>query len=454
MYQSQNPFTQVIAKKYRNITNDSLNRKIDLSVNAFKNWKTQSFQFRGNLMKKVADLLDEKKEFYGSLITLEMGKPITQSVAEVEKCAWVCRYYAENALDFLKTQRMNSTASMSQVNFEPLGTILAVMPWNFPFWQVFRFLAPTLMAGNTGLLKHASNVPQCAEAIELLLSEAGVPKGVFQNLFISYDQVEQVIASRHVKAVTFTGSNYAGSKIAELSGKYTKKSVLELGGSDPFIVFDDADLNLALEQAVLAKFLNTGQSCIAAKRFIIHHDIADEFIDNLQSLTENLVMGNPMDEESFIGPMVNSRALKELHTQVTQSIKSGAVCITGGDVNSEMSSIYQPTILVDVPSEAAVWNQEVFGPVVSIRIFNSDEEAIQMANDTIFGLGASVWTQDMDRAAWACKNINAGTVIVNGMVKSEPGLPFGGINESGYGRELSSFGILEFMNIKTISYSA
>jgi succinate-semialdehyde dehydrogenase/glutarate-semialdehyde dehydrogenase len=347
---------------------------------------------------------------------------------------------------------MESSAQMSQINFEPLGTIFGVMPWNFPFWQVFRFIVPNIMAGNATLLKHASNVPQCAEAIETVFADAGAPNGLFQNLFISHKQVERVIASPLVKAITFTGSNNAGSRIAALAGKYIKKSVLELGGSDPFIVFDDADLNLALEQALLAKFLNAGQSCIAAKRFLVHQDIAMDFISNFESLIENLELGNPMDKDTFIGPIVNTDALKDLHEKVLKSIKMGAICITGGERNENMSTVYKPTLLINVPEDSPVWRDEIFGPIAVVKVFETDEEAIEMANDTQFGLGASIWTQDNDKATWACKNINAGIVSVNGIVKSEPGLPFGGINGSGYGRELSDYGIFEFVNIKAVSY--
>lgn len=452
MYKSQNPFTQVVEKRYKTLSDKALDKKLDLSNDIFNQWKHQSLQSRAIFFNKVANLLEDRIVEYGQLIASEMGKPIIQSVGEVEKCAWVCRYYADNAVDFLKSRKMDSTANMSQVNYEPLGTIFAVMPWNFPFWQVFRFIAPTLMAGNVGLLKHASNVPQCANAIETVLLDAGAPKGLFQNLYISHSQVEKVIASKHVKAVTLTGSNIAGSRVAELAGKYTKKTVLELGGSDPFVVFDDADLHVSLEQAVLSRFLNAGQSCIAAKRFIIHKDIAEKFISNFQCLVENLVQGDPMDNDTFVGPMINKKAIIELHKQVTKSIKKGADCIVGGKVSDKNPTIYQPTLLVNVPDDAPVWNEEVFGPVAAIKIFETDEEAIDMANDTVFGLGASVWSQDLDRAAWICKNINAGTIAVNGMVKSEPGLPFGGINESGYGRELSDYGIYEFVNIKTASY--
>jgi succinate-semialdehyde dehydrogenase/glutarate-semialdehyde dehydrogenase len=452
MYVSKNPFTSIVNETYPYLSTEQLNQRLTESWEAFIYWKTTSFGTRAKLMNRVADLLDERKEFYGSLIAQEMGKPIMQSEAEVQKCATVCRYYADNALDFLKSRRLDSSAKMSQVIYQPLGPVFAVMPWNFPFWQVFRFLAPAIMAGNVGLLKHASNVPKCALAIEEVFNDAHAPNGLFNNLFINHEQVEQVIASNPVKAVTFTGSNQAGNIIASLAGKYTKKTVMELGGSDPFIVFDDADLNDALHNALMSRFLNAGQSCIAAKRFIVHEDIADEFLHNFQSLVENLNLGNPLDDETFMGPMVNQDALKEIDRQVQKSIEMGANCITGGDINMHMSSVYNPTILCNVPLNSPAWTEEVFGPVAVIRLFETDDEAIELANDTRFGLGASVWTSDMDRAAYVSKHIQAGTVAVNGMVKSEPGLPFGGIKESGFGRELSDYGIYEFMNIKTISY--
>ena len=452
MYQTQNPFTQIVEKKYRNFSDIKLRSILDDSYEAFHGWKLQNFQCRSSILLKVAELLEERKNEYGRLITIEMGKPISQSVAEVEKCALVCRYYAANALDFLKSRRVESTAKMSQINYEPLGAVFAIMPWNFPFWQVFRFIAPTLMAGNVGLLKHASNVPQCAMAIAEVLKDAGVPNGVWNNLFITHKQVEFVIAHKYVKAVTLTGSNIAGSRVAELAGKYTKKTVLELGGSDPFIVFEDADMNHTLEQAVLSRFLNAGQSCIAAKRFIVHQNIAKEFISRFKTLIENLSLGNPLDKETFVGPIVNLKALNELQQQVDDSINMGAVCITGGSKNSELENIFNPTLLINAPNNSPIWAEETFGPVAGLKTFDTDEEAVRLANDTRFGLGASIWTQDMDRAMWACKNINSGTVAVNGMVKSEPGLPFGGINESGYGRELGDYGIYEFVNIKTVSY--
>ncbi|MDA3891827.1 MAG: NAD-dependent succinate-semialdehyde dehydrogenase [Salinivirgaceae bacterium] len=452
MYLSYNPFTQIVEKSFSITDSDELSSKMLLSFKAFNDWKSSCFQLREQLLNKVADLLEERMFDYGKLITFEMGKPISQATAEVEKCAGVCRYFATHAVNFLESKTIESSATASQINFEPLGTIFGVMPWNFPFWQIFRFLAPTIMAGNSVLLKHASNVPLCAEAIEQVFLDAGAPIGVFQNLFVSYSQVETVIASPIVKAVTFTGSNVAGSIIAELAGKYTKKSLLELGGSDSFIIFEDADLNAVLENAIMSRFLNAGQSCIAAKRILVHQDIAGEFISNFQSLVENLSIGNPMDKNTYVGPMVNQKALNELHKQVQKTIQMGATCLTGGYPSYDMTSVYMPTLLVNIPYNSPIWQEEVFGPVAAVEIFETNEQAIEMANDTNFGLGASIWTEDMDIANWASKSLNVGMVSVNSMLKSEPALPFGGINESGYGRELGGNGILEFVNAKTVSY--
>lgn len=452
MYQSQNPFNKEILKKFDTITDDQLMNYLEISKNTFSEWKKTSLQTRSRLLHKVAELLVERKNSYGKLITLEMGKPISQAVAEVEKCAWVCRYYADNAADFLKCRVIDNSLSQNQISYEPLGTIFAVMPWNFPFWQVFRFIAPSVMAGNVGLLKHASNVPQCALAMQEVFVDAGAPQGLFQNLFVNYKQVEQIIASPIVKAVTLTGSNYAGSKVGALAGKYTKKTVMELGGSDPFIVFDDAAMNAALENAVMSRFLNNGQSCIAAKRFILHEAIADEFLENFKSLVENFKCGDPLLADTFIGPMVNASALDEMQEQLAQTLKMGGEVLVGGKISDENPNIFEPTILINMPKDAPVWNQETFGPLAAVQVFSTEEEAIQLANDTRFGLGASLWTSDMDRAAHLAKEINSGTVAINGMVKSDPALPFGGINQSGYGRELSDYGIYEFLNIKTISY--
>lgn len=452
MYKSQNPLNNKLFQQFDYITDIQLQQKLELSQKTFLDWRHTSLKTRANILHKVADLLDDRKNIYGELITIEMGKPISQALGEVEKCAWVCRYYADNATDFLKCRVLESSAKMSQVVYDPIGVVFAVMPWNFPFWQVFRFIAPAIMAGNVGLLKHASNVPQCALAIQTVIADAGAPEGLFQNLFVDYKQIESIIGSDQVQGVTLTGSNDAGAKVAQLAGKNIKKSVLELGGSDAFVIFEDADLNGALENAVMSRFLNNGQSCIAAKRFIVHEEIAEEFIANFQSLIENFKCGDPLDKNTFIGPLVNKPALQQLKNQVNASVKLGADILTGGCVDDEYATIYCPTLMVNVPDDAPVWREETFGPIVVVKIFSSDEEAIRLANDSDFGLGAAVWTSDMDRAAMIAKEMDVGTVAINGMVKSDPALPFGGIKASGYGRELSDYGIYEFVNIKTISY--
>lgn len=452
-YISQNPFTGKINKTYNDITNKELSGKIELADKAQKSWKHECFHLRGKLLLKVADLLIEDAEYYANLITIEMGKPAQQAIGEVKKCAWLCKYYSEYGPGFLLHKKMESSAELSQIIYDPLGVIFGVMPWNFPFWQIFRFITPTLMAGNSVLLKHASNVPQCAEAIEELFLKAGFKKGIFQNLFIDYKQVEKVIKASPIQGISFTGSNKAGSKIATLAGKHIKKTVMELGGSDPFIVFEDADLNHALELAVLSRFLNAGQSCIAAKRFILHKDIADDFVKNFKALIENFIIGDPLNKNTFLSSMVNSKSVDLIEKQVLDSIKMGAECIIGGQKNTELRNVYQPTLVTNVPRNSPLWKEEVFGPVAVICEFNTPEEAIELANDTSFGLGASLWTEDEDLAHHIAEKLDVGTVAINNMVKSEPGLPFGGVKSSGYGRELAEYGLYEFMNIKTVSFS-
>jgi succinate-semialdehyde dehydrogenase/glutarate-semialdehyde dehydrogenase len=380
-----------------------------------------------------------------------MGKPIRQSTAEVEKCAWVCRYYAEKAESFLAPVEMESTARESYIRFDPLGVIFAVMPWNFPYWQVFRFLAPNLMAGNCGLLKHASNVPQCALAIEKLVKDAGAPEGVFQNLFVNYEQAITVVGYPDVQGVTLTGSNYAGYRIAAIAGELGRKTVLELGGSDPYIVFADADLEKSAEVAVMARFQNTGQSCISAKRFIIHQDVFDRFLEEFSSRVEKLKIGDPMDPETVIGPLARKDLLLELENQIKHMIDQGGKVHTGGTRYAGAELILNPTIIIDLPPDAPINQEELFGPVIPLFRFSTDEEAVAMANLTPFGLGASVWSSDGQKAKVLAGRIEAGTVAINGMVMSDPNLPFGGIKASGYGRELSEAGIREFTNMKTVS---
>jgi succinate-semialdehyde dehydrogenase / glutarate-semialdehyde dehydrogenase len=450
-YISFNPYTGKVEKTFDHITDKELTQKLELADEAYIDWSTQSFESRAKVMHRLADMLYNNKQYHAEIITGEMGKPITQSIVEVEKCALVCRYYADNAAGFLASEKMESGAKESYVRYDSLGTVFAVMPWNFPYWQVFRFLAPNLMAGNCGLLKHSSNVPRCGMAIEAIVEKAGAPKGVFQNLFINYKQAQSVISWKGVHGVTLTGSNYAGYKVAEIAGAAGKKTVLELGGSDPFLVFPDADVESAAETAVMARLQNTGQSCTAAKRFIIHEDIYNHFLDLLTSKVKKLKAGNPMEPDTMIGPIARKDLLSELEYLLKQMVEQGGKIHTGGSRVSADSLILQPTIVTGLPHDAKVNREELFGPVVPVFSFSSDEQAVQLANETPFGLGASVWTSDMERAGSMAAKLKTGTVAINGMVKSDPALPFGGIKDSGFGRELSKAGIMEFINVKTVS---
>ena len=450
-YHTFNPYTCREEAKFDLITNIELDRKLRLSDRAYLAWKELSFGDRAVIMNRLADLLEGNCDHHAGIITTEMGKPISQSTAEIKKCAWVCRYYAEKAGQFLAPVAMESTAPESYVRFDPIGAIFAVMPWNFPYWQVFRFLAPNLMAGNVGLLKHASNVPRSALAIEQLVKDAGAPEGVFQNLFVNYDQVKTVIAYPGVQGVTLTGSNYAGYRIASMAGEHGKKTVLELGGSDPYVVFEDADIETAAEAAIMARFQNTGQSCISAKRFIIHQDVFSRFLELFTGRVQKLKTGDPMDPETVIGPLSRKDLLLELEDQIKRMLAQGGKIHAGGSRIDHESFILQPTIITDLPIDAPVNQEELFGPVIPLFRFSGDEEAIRMANLTPFGLGASIWTGSRERADEIAAKIESGTVAVNGMVMSDPNLPFGGIKASGYGRELSGAGIREFTNMKTVS---
>ena len=383
-------------------------------------------------------------------MTLEMGKPISQAEAEAEKCAWVCDYYADNAESILKEEFIQTDASESYVRFDPLGVVLAVMPWNFPFWQVFRFAAPALMAGNVGILKHASNVPMCAEAIENIFLEAGFPEGAFKNLVISSKPVKNIIDNPLVKAATLTGSENAGRNVAERSGKNLKKTVMELGGSDPFIILPDADLEKASSVAVTARMINNGQSCIAAKRFIITEAVYDEFLELFLSKMQAVKMGDPMNPETELGPLARKDLMLELDEQVKQSVEAGAEILTGGKPVDGKGYFYPPTVLVNIGKGSPAYEQELFGPVASVIKAKDEADAIRIANDTDFGLGASLWTNNIQHAKELAKEIESGSVFINGLVKSDPRLPFGGIKISGYGRELSHYGIKEFVNIKTV----
>jgi len=413
-------------------------------------WRATSMQERAELMRAAARVLRDNVEKYASIITQEMGKLTRDAQAEIEKCATVCEYYAENAAQFLQDKNIDSDASHSYVAYMPLGTVLAVMPWNFPFWQVFRFAAPALMAGNTGLLKHASNVPDSAMAIEDVFNQAGFPKGVFSTMMIRASQVAKIIEDSRVHAVTLTGSEPAGKSVASIAGNALKKSVLELGGSDAFIVLEDADLDETVKGAIISRFLNTGQSCIAAKRFIVVDAIAEDFVARFKAGVEALNVGDPTDPNTTMGPMARRDLRDELHLQVTDSIAAGAEAVTGCEPIKGPGAFYKPSILDRVEPGVRAYGEELFGPVAIVIRARDEADALHIANGSVFGLGGSVWTRDSKRGERIARQIESGCTFVNGFVKSDPRLPFGGTKRSGYGRELSSHGIHEFVNAKTI----
>lgn len=448
---SINPASGEVLKRFEALTESEIEAKLEAAQMAFLTYRRIPMEQRGEWMKAAADILDRRKEDFAKIITLEMGKPLKSAMAEVEKCALVCRFYAEKAESFLADLPVESDAGRSFVRYQPLGAILAVMPWNFPFWQVFRFAAPALMAGNVGLLKHASNVPQCALVIDEIFQEAGFPKGVFQTLLVGSDKVARLIADDRVMAATLTGSEPAGMALASAAGKYLKKTVLELGGSDPFIVLPSADRSAAVSVAVTARLLNNGQSCIAAKRFIVANVIADEFEQRFVEKFKALRVGDPLDDKTDIGPLATAGILNELDTQVQNCVEKGARILVGGHALSDRpGNFYAPTILTDFAPGSPAYSEEFFGPVALLFRVADIDEAIELANSTSFGLGASAWTNDALEAERLMEELEAGAVFINGMVKSDPRLPFGGIKRSGYGRELSVQGIHEFVNIKTV----
>lgn len=446
-----NPATGETIKIFEAQSAESIEQKLALAQQAFEQYRTIPMTQRAEWLNKAADILERDKVSFGKIMTLEMGKTLKSAIAEAQKCAWVCRYYAEHAAEFLADVPASTDASKSFVRYQPLGAILAVMPWNFPFWQVFRFAAPALMAGNVGLLKHASNVPQCALAIEEIFKEAGFPQGVFQTLLIGAAQVEAIINDPRVKAATLTGSEQAGISLAAAAGKQIKKVVLELGGSDPFIVLESTDIEAAAATAVTARLLNNGQSCIAAKRFIIVDAVADEFERRLVEKFQVLKVGDPMDENTDIGPLATPGILQDLDQLVQACIEKGAKVLTGGKPLSAIpGNFYPPTILSDFPPGTPAEQEEFFGPVALLFRVSDIDAAIKLANSTSFGLGASAWTTDEEQAHRLIDELEAGAVFINGLVKSDPRLPFGGIKRSGYGRELGIQGIHEFVNIKTV----
>lgn len=445
-----NPATGELVKTFTEMTKKEVDDIIDHSHDAFLSWRNVRYSERSKLMMNAANVLREGKEEYGKILTLEMGKTIKQAIAEVEKCAWVCEYYAKNTEEILKQEIIETDASESYVQFDPIGIVLAVMPWNFPFWQVFRFAAPALMAGNVGILKHASNVPMSALAIEQIFSLAGFPQNTFKTLLIGSSQVSDIIKNPKVKAATLTGSEHAGKKVASSCGNELKKTVMELGGSDPFIILEDANLDEAINTAVIARLINNGQSCIAAKRFIVVKEIYNEFEKKFVEKMKNVKIGDPMNEETELGPMAREDLLIELDEQVKKSVKLGAKLLCGGERLNRQGYYYPATVIADSKPGMPSYDEELFGPVASLFKAADDEDAIRIANDSPFGLGASLWSNNLEKAKSLATKIESGSVFINGLVKSDPRLPFGGVKISGYGRELSHYGIKEFVNVKTV----
>jgi succinate-semialdehyde dehydrogenase / glutarate-semialdehyde dehydrogenase len=447
---STNPANGQLLKSFEPLTSAQIDEKIERADATYRQYRRTSFAQRAGWLLQAAAILDSEKESFGRLMTLEMGKPLKSAYAEVEKCARVCRYYAQFAEQFLSDQDIQTEASRSRICYQPIGPVLAVMPWNFPFWQVFRFAAPALMAGNVGLLKHASIVPQSALAIEEVFRRVGLPEGAFQTLLISAGQVNQVIEDKRIKAVTLTGSTEAGSQVASLAGRLIKKTVLELGGSDPFIVMPSANLDEAVTTAIKARMINNGQSCIAAKRFIIAEQIAPEFEKRFVEGMQALKVGDPLNLSTDLGPLATHDLLETLDRQVTESINVGAKALIGGKPLGGVGNFYPPTILVNIHKQSPAYTEEIFGPVALLYRVPDIDQAIALANDTPFGLGASAWTNDRQEKDRFITDLESGMVFINGLVASDPRLPFGGIKESGYGRELSELGIREFVNIKTV----
>jgi succinate-semialdehyde dehydrogenase/glutarate-semialdehyde dehydrogenase len=450
MIATVNPATGERLDTFEPLTEAQLDDKLARSAEAFQSYRHTTFAGRATWMRRAAEILEAEQDAFARIMTVEMGKPLTAARAEAAKCATACRYYVEHAEHLLADEPVDTGDAVSFIRYQPIGPVLAVMPWNFPFWQVFRFLAPALMAGNVGLLKHSSNVPQCALAIEDIVRRAGFPEDVFQTLLIGAGVVERVIDDPRVKAVTLTGSEPAGRKVAAQAGRRIKKCVLELGGSDPFVVMPSADLDAAVRTAVQARVINNGQSCIAAKRFIVDETIADEFETRFVEAMASLVVGDPMRESTQVGPLATPVILHDLHEQVRRSIAAGARVLTGGHRLERPGNYYAPTVLVDAPEDSPAYCEELFGPVAVVMRANGIDAAIRLANDTPFGLGASAWTRDAAEQDRFIEEIDAGMVFINGMVASDPRLPFGGVKASGYGRELSAWGIREFVNVKSV----
>jgi succinate-semialdehyde dehydrogenase/glutarate-semialdehyde dehydrogenase len=451
MMKSINPATGETIQTYENYSEKGVEKIINSVDKTWHSWRSSSFFNRSQLMQNLSSLLKAQKAELARLMAMEMGKVLYEGIAEIEKCAWVCDYYATNAENFLENETIATDFSKSFVSYQPLGTILGVMPWNFPFWQVFRFAAPTVMAGNTAVLKHASNVPGCAMAIESLFREAGFPDNVFRTLLIGSSQVEKVIQHRAVKAVSLTGSTPAGKSVASSAGKVLKKCVLELGGSDPYLILKDADLQSAANTCAAGRLLNAGQSCIGAKRLIVADEVYAEFLEYFTHEMNEAHFGDPIEPEITMGPLAREDLRNVLHQQVIDSVEKGAEVILGGEIPHRKGAYYPPTILENVQPGMPAYDEELFGPVAVVIRAKDEEDAIRIANDTPFGLGAAIFSENKKRAELIAETrLDAGCCFVNDFVKSDPRLPFGGIKESGYGRELSSYGIKEFMNVKTV----
>ena len=448
---SINPTTEEVIQEFDELSAEAIEQKLALAQSTFETWRNTSFEERATLMHKAAQNLRDSKAELALVMTREVGKTLTASEAEIEKCALTCDYYADNAATFLSEESVETDAGQSYVRFDPIGVVLAVMPWNFPLWQVFRFAAPALMAGNVGILKHASNVQMSGQAIEKVFVDAGFPEGAFLNLEIGSAKVEAIIRDPRVKAATLTGSEYAGSQVAKVAGEEIKKTVLELGGSDPFIVFADADIDQAVSGAVTGRMqFNAGQSCIAAKRFIVEESIASEFADKLTTAVEELVVGDPESAETSVGPLASKQQLDDIEKQVTASVEAGATLLCGGKRKGGKGYFYEPAVLANVTKGMPVYDEEVFGPALPIISFKTNEEAIAIANDSEYGLGATIFSSDTNKAQNIARDIDSGAVFINNPVKSDPRLPFGGVKKSGYGRELSHYGIREFVDVKTV----
>ncbi len=446
-----NPADGSIIQSYDETPDQAVEEGIRAAHQAHMAWRGTSFAYRKELMVQAGAILRERAREFGELMTLEMGKPVSGGVAEAEKCAWVCEYYAENAEAFLADQEVETDAGRSFVTFQPIGVVLAVMPWNFPFWQVFRFAAPNLMAGNAGILKHASNVPGCALAIEEVFRQAGFPPDLFRTFLIPGSRVDGVIENPLVRAVTLTGSTPAGKAVARKAGEFLKKTVLELGGSDPYVILEDADLDAAASVCATARLINSGQSCIAAKRFIVVEAVREAFEEKFLAALKAAKVGDPMEEDTMVGPQARADLRDELHDQVVRSVAAGARCLLGGEIPSGPGAFYPTTLLTDIGPGMPAYQEELFGPVAALIPVKDEAEALAVANDSIFGLGAAVFTRNLEKGTRiAREELQAGACFVNAFVRSDPRLPFGGVKESGYGRELSPFGIMEFVNIKTV----